>query len=182
MERVDEAILHAVAGIRTFWLSRAMTDITSLGSMTLISLITATAFALLWVIANDRNGAARIVTAAAGAEFLVEIFKRIVARPRPEILPHLVEITGFSLPSGHAMVSAATYGTLSAIACGYVQKQKARRTIQIVCWTVAVLIAISRVYLGVHYPSDVVAGFLVGIAWSYGAERLWRTTPASQRE
>ena len=163
MERIDEAILHAVAGIRTFWLSRAMTDITSLGSMTLISLITATAFALLWVIANDRNGAARIVTAAAGAEFLVEI-------------------TGFSLPSGHAMVSAATYGTLSAIACGYVQKQKARRTIQIVCWTVAVLIAISRVYLGVHYPSDVVAGFLVGIAWSYGAERLWRTTPASQRE
>jgi hypothetical protein len=67
-------------------------------------LISVTAFTLLWIIAGDRVGAAKIVTAAAGAEMLVEVIKRILQHPRPTIVPYLVEFSGFSYPSGHALV------------------------------------------------------------------------------
>lgn len=170
----DEAILRAIAGWRTAWLNRAAADVSSLGSTTIVLLVTVTAFALLWIIARDRAGAARIATAAAGAEIWVEVIKRILQHPRPAIIPHLVESAGFSFPSGHAFMATATYGTLAAVACGHVRQRAARLVIRLVCWTIAGLVAISRVYLGVHYPTDVLGGALLGIAWLYITARLCR--------
>jgi undecaprenyl-diphosphatase len=174
MDRLDDAILRAFAEWRTPWLNRAAADVSSLGSMTVIILISVTAFTLLWIIAGDRVGAAKIVTAAAGAEMLVEVIKRLLQHPRPTIVPYLVEFSGFSYPSGHALVATATYGTLSVIACGYVRQRRGRIAIRSIAWTLAGLVAISRVYLGVHYPSDVLGGVLIGIACLYIVAYLWR--------
>jgi len=165
MDQLDEAILRAFADWRTPWLNKAATDLTSLGSMTVAALVSVTAFTLLWIIPRDRVGATRMVTAFAGAQIWVEVLKRILQRPRPTIIPHLVESAGFSFPSGHALVATVTYGTLAAIACRYVRQPPARLAIRLICWTIAGLVAISRVYLGVHYPSDVLGGVLLGIAW-----------------
>lgn len=174
MDRLDEAILRALAEWRTPWLNRAMADLSSLGSTTVVVLISVTAFSLLWIIAQDRVGAAKIATAAAGAEMWVEIIKRLLERPRPTTIPYLVEFTGSSYPSGHALVAAATYGMLAAVACRHVQQDRGRVAIRLICWMIAGLVAISRVYLGVHYPSDVVGGVLLGIVWLYFTAYLWR--------
>jgi undecaprenyl-diphosphatase len=181
MNEFDEAILRVLAQLRTPWLNRAMSDITSLGSMMVISLVTAAAFTVLWTIARDRSGAARIVLAAAGGQLLVQLFKWTLQRPRPTIVPYLTDVTGFSYPSGHALVATATYGTLAWIACNHVVEPSGRRAIRVICWTVVALVAFSRVYLGVHYMSDVISGIVMGIAWLYFAAYFTRQTrpPAS---
>lgn len=181
MDRLDEAILRAFADWRSPWLNRAVADLSSLGSATVIILVSVTAFILLWIIAHDRVGAAKIATAAAGAEIWVEVVKRVLQHPRPAIVPHLVQFTGFSYPSGHALVATATYGTLAAVACAYVGQRRGRVVIRLVCWTVAGLVAISRVYLGVHYPSDVLGGVLLGTAWFYVTAYLWRGSRFAKR-
>jgi membrane-associated phospholipid phosphatase len=130
MQWLDEAILHALAKSRSPWLNRAMADITSLGSPTVIILISVAAFSLLWI-AQNRRGAARVVTAAAGAEIWLEIIKRVFERPRPTLVPYMVEFTGFSFPSGHALVATAVYGTLAAVACSYLQQRRARIAIRL---------------------------------------------------
>ena len=174
MDRLDKAILLALADWRTPWLNKAAADVSSLGSTTVIALFSVTAFTLLWIIGRDRRGAAQIATAAAGAEIWVEVLKRVLEYPRPAVVPHLVEFTGFSYPSGHALVATATYGTLAAIACGYVQQRSGRIAIRLICWTAVGLVAVSRIYLGVHYPSDVLGGVLFGIAWLLVTAYLWR--------
>jgi undecaprenyl-diphosphatase len=181
MNEFDEAILRAVAQWRTPWLNRAMSDISALGGMTVISLVTAAAFTMLWTIARDRNGAARIVLAAAGGQLLVQLFKWTLQRPRPTIVPYLTEFTGFSFPSGHALVATAAYGTLALVASRHVVQPSGRRAIRAFCWTIIVLVAFSRVYLGVHYLSDVISGIVFGIGWLYLAVYLTRQTrpPAS---
>jgi undecaprenyl-diphosphatase len=171
---MDEAILSGVAEWRTPLLTRALIDITALGSMTVVTLLTITAVTMLLLSARNRRDAARIVTAAAGAQILVELLKTISQHPRPTVVPHLVEATSYSFTSGHALVAAATYCTLAAIACHYVTDQRARKAIRIICWTIAGLVGFSRVYLGVHYPSDVFGGGVVGIAWFYFCAYLWR--------
>jgi undecaprenyl-diphosphatase len=166
MKRFDEAILLSVAEWRSPLLNRVMMDVSSLGSPTILILITVTAFTLFWI--NDnRWAAAKVVAASAGAEVWIEIIKRVVGRPRPSIVPYLVDFTGFSFPGGHALAATATYGTLAAIACSDMQQRGARIAIRSICWVVIGMVAASRVYLGVHYPTDVVGGVVIGLAWVY---------------
>jgi undecaprenyl-diphosphatase len=174
VRRLDEAILLALANCRTPLLNRIVIDITSLGSFTVISLISAAAFTMLWLVAEDRRGAATIVTAAAGAEVLVEAIKRLLQYPRPAIVPYLVEFTGFSYPSGHALVATATYSALAMVICGYLERRRDRIAVRAICWIVIAKVAVSRVYLGVHYPTDVLGGVLLGIAWVHFTSYLWR--------
>jgi undecaprenyl-diphosphatase len=174
MHGLDEAILIAFANWRTPWLNRAVVEITALGSLTVISLTTIISVTLLLTIAGDRLGAAKIVTAAAGGELWLEILKRVFEHPRPTIVPHLVEFSGYSYPSGHALAATVTYGMLAAIACGYVRQPAGRMAIRIVCFTLAGMVAVSRVYLGVHYASDVISGVLLGVVWIYITKYAWQ--------
>jgi len=141
-----------------------MIDITALGSTMLISLVSLVAFIFLWMV-RDRRGAAQIALAAGGGGICVEILKRVVQRPRQTTIPPLVHFHGFSFPSGHALTTTATYAMLGAIACSYVQDRRIRRVIRLICAAVIALVAISRIYLGAHYPSDVAGGILIGLAW-----------------
>jgi undecaprenyl-diphosphatase len=93
--------------------------------------------------------------------------KSLLARARPDIVPRLVEIDqSWSLPSGHAANSAAVYGAIALVATVLWWRKRQRRAIWTIAATLVGLIGLSRVWLGVHWPSDVVAGWLVGAGWA----------------
>jgi membrane-associated phospholipid phosphatase len=92
------------------------------------------------------------------------ILKRIYERPRPEI-EHLVQASGLSFPSGHAMFSFSFFGLLIYICWHFIKNKFWRNVVSMLLLTLTILIGISRVYVGVHYPSDVLAGFSAGLFW-----------------
>ncbi len=100
-----------------------------------------------------------------GTFLLNEGLKYIFKRTRPTI-EHLVDVTGYSFPSGHAMVSITFYGMISYIIYVYLKEQgKPFWYVPVISIPLILLIGISRIYLGVHFPSDVLAGFLFGELW-----------------
>jgi undecaprenyl-diphosphatase len=107
-----------------------------------------------------------VFLASAGGWLLNDSLKTLFGRPRPAVVPHLHEVMSLSFPSGHAMTSAAVYLTLGAL----LMHISARRITKIYCMGVAMLatllIGSTRVYLGVHYPTDVLAGWLMGMSWA----------------
>lgn len=151
--------------IGPYWLPHAIDDITALGGTTVLSLMTimVTGYLLL-----ARRTAIAVFTLAsvAGGWALSAVLKLGVARPRPDIVPHLVEVYDLSFPSGHAMVSAATYLTLGAL----LSRAEPTRITRLYTIGVAVfltfIIGLSRVYLGVHYPTDVLGGWCAGATWA----------------
>ena len=147
------------------WMVGASLDITSLGSATVLGL---TVFAVAgFLLLQGLWRRALFVTAASfGGWFLNGALKQLFQRPRPDVVPHLREVMSMSFPSGHAMTSAAVYLTLGALSMHIAQ----RRLTKVYCMTMAmlatVLVGASRVYLGVHYPTDVLAGWLLGLSWA----------------
>jgi len=107
-----------------------------------------------------------ILLTAASGELLNSAMKALFMRPRPTIVPHLRPVFETSFPSGHAMDSAIIYLTLGAMLMRITQG----RLTKIYCLTLAVLltflVGLSRVYLGVHYPTDVIGGWIIGFMWA----------------
>ena len=147
------------------WLRIAALDLTALGSGTVLGLFVA-AIAGFLLLQGLRRTAAFIVVASVGGWVLNALLKEFFRRPRPYAVPHLSQVMSLSFPSGHAMTSAAVYLTLGAL----LMRVADRRATKIYCMTcamvMAALIGITRVYLGVHYPTDVLAGWLVGLSWA----------------
>jgi undecaprenyl-diphosphatase len=142
-----------------------MRAITQLGSLRVIApLVAVTA---LWLLLRARrpDQAALLVTAAAGASLLVVLVKLLIGRARPEVGGVLVLVDSFSFPSAHSAQAVATYGALA-----YLAGQAAPRWSQrVAAWTTAALIALlvgfSRLYLGVHWLTDVLGGYALGAGW-----------------
>ena len=106
-----------------------------------------------------------------GSPAIDGLLKSWIARPRPELVPHLLQVTNASLPSGHAMISSAVYLTLALMLAEGIEadgwRGRAGRVAVVAFFSgLAVLIGMSRVYLGVHWPSDVLAGWCFGTAWA----------------
>ncbi|MHB9878468.1 phosphatase PAP2 family protein [Pacificimonas sp. ICDLI1SI03] len=159
------------------WLTRAMIDVTALGGVSLLTLITMGSALYLLVTRRAATALYTVFAVVAGAmssAFLKDIF----IRARPDVVPHLVEVSSASFPSGHAMNSAIVYLTLGAIIAGTHARFIERIYILSAAIALTLLIGISRVWLGVHYPSDVLAGWSVGAAlaalFSLGAYILRR--------
>ncbi len=143
----------------------AARDITSLGGDVLLTLITAVTAGFLALDGKRRMAVflgASILTGSLLSTFLKDLFHR----PRPEIVPHAVYASSGSFPSGHSMLSAITYLTLGAL----LARSHRRRTLKIYFVTLAIfltlLVGISRIYLGVHWPTDVLAGWTAGAVWA----------------
>ncbi len=155
------------------WLHAAMFDISSLGSgMVLNLLILATCGFLL--VKGKLKRALWLAAAAITGSIAVTLLKHGFGRPRPELIDHLVATQTLSFPSGHAANSALIYLTIAALAGDHETSRPARIYLLAVAITLTLLIGLSRVYLGVHWPSDVLAGWTFGAAWALA----WRLAAA----
>lgn len=156
---------HLEMPVGPAWLHHAMGDITALGGAASLTLLTLAVTGFL--LAARRFATAGFVAAsiAAGA-VLGGTLKSIFLRARPDIVPHLDTVYDTSFPSGHAMNSAVVFLTLGAL----LTRTQESRTVRVYLVAVAILLTLlvgaSRVYLGVHWPSDVIAGWIVGAAWA----------------
>lgn len=158
------------------WLQHAMVDITSLGSTTCLTLVTVFTCGLL-LFRKKRLEATAIAVSVGGAAIVMSILKDLFARSRPDVVPHLVEVFNESFPSGHAMVSAAAYLTLGTLGA-HASDRRVGTYLLSAAVLLVLLIGVSRVYLGVHWPTDVLAGWCAGAAWAMGC---WLVTVWVQR-
>jgi undecaprenyl-diphosphatase len=162
---LDHTILLAVARTRTPWLTSAAIDITALGSLTLVVLFSAFTLVVLLIL-HDRLGALQMFAASTGAGILTLVSKDVFERTRPEEVQQLIVVSGFSYPSGHSVATSALYLTIAIIASRHIQQSRARAALFLAASAVVIMVGASRVYLGVHYPTDVVSGIALGAAWA----------------
>ncbi|MET0363218.1 MAG: phosphatase PAP2 family protein [Sphingobium sp.] len=187
-DALDHAILlglrHATDGNSAIWhgLRSTMIDVTALGNGVTLGIMVALVAGFLFV--TGRRGTALFLAlqVTAGCS-LVTIVKSIVDRGRPDVVDHLVTFRNASFPSGHAADSAIVYLSLAMLVAGSAPKLGVRLYVMISAIILTVLIGVSRVYLGVHWPSDVVAGWAIGSGWALIAALLaqWLHIRASSR-
>ena len=147
------------------WLEETMRDITGLGSIFTIALVTLSVATYL-AMTRRRRIAVFIVAAIGGGTLASTILKMFYQRPRPDLVPHGMEVFTASFPSGHAMMSAIAYLTLATLLARVDREPHVKALVLFLGVMTTVLVGFSRVYLGVHWPSDVVAGWCVGAAWA----------------
>jgi undecaprenyl-diphosphatase len=147
------------------WLEGALLDLTAIGGSTVLGLVVL-AIAGFLVLQTRYRTALFIVTTAASGEILNEVLKNVFRRPRPTVVPHLRDVVSTSFPSGHAMESAIIYLTLGAMLMRVAERRLTKAYILTMAVLVTFLVGVSRVYLGVHYPTDVIGGWIFGFAWA----------------
>lgn len=147
------------------WMEELARDLTALGSVGVLGLITVGTLAYL-LLAGRAAAAAFTATAIGGGWLLMHALKFGYARPRPALVPHETVVYTASFPSGHAMMAAITYLTLAAMLARVQPQRLLRAYLLLMAATVTMLVGASRVYLGVHWPSDVLAGWTGGAAWA----------------
>lgn len=143
----------------------AARDLSALGGFAVLTLLTVLAGGFL-LITNKYVNALVLLASVLGATALSEGLKLGYDRPRPDLVAHAVETLGSSFPSGHATLAAATYLTVGALLAHAQERRRVKTYIHATAILLALLIGVSRVYLGVHWPTDVLAGWCVGAAWS----------------
>jgi len=184
---VDRLILMALRSPRNqsvpigpHWLSEAMIDVTALGSVTVLTIITILAAGYL--LADRKPAIAAFTTAAVGTGALLgTVLKAIYERARPDVVEHLAGTHSASFPSGHAMNSAVVYLTLAVLIARSAQSRSVRRYLISVAIALTLAVGFSRVYLGVHWPTDVVAGWGVGGIWAICCSLVAKSLQSRQR-
>jgi len=161
----DEAVLTWIGSNRPPWVEAAMLEITFLGTGLVAMVLVGVAALFLWL-TQHRYSAALLLVSTGGGLLLNSILKAGFSRPRPQIFTWGTHALTSSFPSGHAMSAAVVYGTVAYLAARLQKRRWARVLTLLVALVLILLIAASRLFLGVHYPSDVFAGMLVGLAWA----------------
>ena len=171
-EGVDRAVLRLtrqagnpaeVVGPR--WAREAARDVTALGSAVVLLLVVAGVGGSLALMSRRREAAFLLVVAFGGWGLSLGL-KAAIGRERPELFPAVTETYNSSFPSGHSMVSAAVYLTVGAALARLAERRWLRVHLMGLAVALTVIVGLSRVYLGVHYPTDVVAGWSLGVAWA----------------
>lgn len=147
------------------WLEEIGRDLTALGGMVMLTFVTLAVAGYL-LLDGKRRAAAFVLVAIAGGLLLSLVLKGGFDRPRPDLVPHGSYVHTTSFPSGHSMMSAVTYLTLGAL----LARMHSRPSMKAYALLLAVLltgaVGVSRVYLGVHWPTDVLAGWTAGATWA----------------
>jgi len=160
------------------WLREAMIDLTALGSVSVLAIITVLAGGYL-LAAKKHALAAFTVSAVAGGAVIGSLLKAAYARTRPDLVEHLVGTHSASFPSGHAMNSAVTYLTLAVLIARAEGSPAVRRYLISAALALTLLVGFSRLYLGVHWPTDVAAGWIVGALWAVACSLVAKRLQAS---
>jgi undecaprenyl-diphosphatase len=147
------------------WIENVLLDLTALGGSAVLVLVNMAVVGFLLLQTRYRSALFVGLTAASG-ELLNAAMKYAFNRPRPSIVPHLRAVFSTSFPSGHAMESAIVYLTLGAILMRAADNRVTKLYILGVAILLTALAGISRVYLGVHYPTDVIGGWIIGFVWA----------------
>lgn len=147
------------------WVDEVARDLTALGSYTVLSLVLLAAVGFLLLVRKPAT-AAMVFAAGAGGIALNGALKALFARPRPQVVPWLVQVGHASFPSGHAMLAASVYLSLAVLVGRVLRRRRLKVYVVFVAGALVALIGTSRVVLGVHYPTDVIAGWLAGGVWA----------------
>lgn len=147
------------------WLEQSVRDITALGGTTILTLITLAVAGFL-VLEHKPRTIAFLLLAVVGGLLLSLALKAGFARPRPDFLPHGQQVYTASFPSGHSMNAAIVYLTLAAIMARAHRAHVIKIYVLTTALLITALVGVSRIYLGVHWPTDVLAGWSAGAAWA----------------
>jgi undecaprenyl-diphosphatase len=184
-QRFDQAVLAMMRPVADdpgrpwgpWWLHEAAADITSLGGISVLGLFALIAIGFL-VMQRKRLSALLLVVGLAGGVVLSEGLKAVFERERPPLEYQTVETLNASFPSGHALLSTVFYLTLGVMLTRAFSQRRLKAYALGVGVTVALLVGATRIYLGAHWMTDVIAGWCVGAAW---AMALWLVAYAAQR-
>jgi len=161
----DDAVMHWIANHQNPAVQRAMLEITALGTGTVVAMIVFIAGLFLWL-NQHKHSAILLIVATLGGMILDNVLKIGFDRPRPQIFKWGTYAVSSSFPSGHAMSSVIVYGTVAYLAARLQRNAASRIATMALAALIILLICSSRLYLGVHFPSDVLAGVIIGLAWA----------------
>ena len=165
LDAFDRLALQRIVGLRVPALNGPAVDLTALGSVSVLTILCVFSAVLLWI-QRDRLSAWQLSIAALGGGLISTVFKRTLGRARPAEVDKLVEVTSFSYPSGHSLAAASVYLTLAIVTARQLGGAPARAFVFGSALLLMSAVGLSRAYLGVHFPSDIAAGLLLGAGWS----------------
>ncbi|MET0287742.1 MAG: phosphatase PAP2 family protein [Polyangiales bacterium] len=161
----DRGVLTYLRGWRTPMLTMRAVDLTAIGSVTVLSLVSLCTFVGLLRL-GDRRGALQFVLTMVGVMLWTFLTKTWFARERPEMAHRLLEVSGYSFPSGHSSGTSALMVGMAMVFMPHLRTLANRVWLLSSCCAFALLIGFTRMYLGVHYPSDVASGLAFGSSWA----------------
>ena len=160
----DTVNIGLVQGLEAPWLTSIMKVFTWIGSGYVVSLIALIGFIVLFFVLRYRHQAFLLISVIAGSVLLNSSLKNYFKRERPEI-HRIMDANGFSFPSGHSMMAFALYAIIAYIAWRNVKTTMSRVVLILFTALMIIMIGTSRIYLGVHYPSDIIGGFAASALW-----------------
>jgi undecaprenyl-diphosphatase len=161
----DTAVMTWMGQHRSPFVERAMLEVTALGTGTVVGMLVLVAGLFLWL-NKHKHSAILLVAATLGGLVLNNLLKIAFDRPRPQLFEWATHASSSSFPSGHAMSSVIVYATVAYLAARLQSRFASRVFTMVFAAVIIVAICVSRMYLGVHYPSDVLAGVMIGLAWT----------------
>jgi undecaprenyl-diphosphatase len=147
------------------WFQEIGRDATALGGIAALTMISCIVAGYLWLTDRLRMMVLLLVSTFGGLALSL-LMKQLIARPRPDFVPHLSHVYTSSFPSGHSMLSAVVFLTLGSLLTTITTDRKVKAYFLGVAVLLAIIVGVSRIYLGVHYPTDVMAGWLAGLVWA----------------
>jgi undecaprenyl-diphosphatase len=161
----DRKVLAWIGARHTPLLTTFMTEVTPLGTGAVVLMIVGVTAAFLWR-TEHKHSARLLLASTAGSILLNNALKLLFDRPRPDVFPWATHAASSSFPSGHAMSATVVYGTVAYLLARLQKSHWARALTLFAAVIMILLICLTRLYLGVHYPSDVLGGIIVGLAWA----------------
>jgi undecaprenyl-diphosphatase len=149
------------------WVEEMMRDVTGLGGVGVLAGLTLAVAGFLWL-QGKRGSIWLMLVAVGGGQAMSTLAKAGFDRPRPDLVPHGMQVYTASFPSGHSMMAAITYLTLATLVARVQPTRALKAYVMTLAVLVTVAVGVSRVYLGVHWPTDVLAGWAAGAAWALG--------------
>ena len=146
-------------------IQEAARDITSLGGVAVLTLVTAIAAGFL-ALDGKKHMALFVCVSVLSGLLASSTLKGLFQRPRPDLVPYSAYFSGASFPSGHSMMSAVTYLTLGALLARSQARKRLKAYFLLVAMLLSFAVGVTRVYLGVHWPTDVLAGWTAGAVWA----------------